>query len=193
MLVRESINEMIKHLSPKTEKEVRKSIKHTEPKEKFLEGCENGFLWVIKDALKEVPDLIKYASEGIAWAALNNHLEIIEFLSQYPINDMFYTKYALCVAIAYGYLDITKYLIEKLQFNPAASLSKEIEFENDNGESNISIITALLNKHIDTVEYLLQFKDVKNELSTEQKIRICKNSHISLSFFGISWDDVYGF
>ena len=169
------VNESIKHLSGRSSGELKSYLKDLTPLEQFEEGCTNGILWAVKEAVKNYPDMHSAAPEtyghGFANAAWNNHLDVIKFLAKKPVLDDFYRTYAICAAVANGYLDILKYLIEELKYDPALATSKKVVFSIDNNHDYSPIWTAANDGYIDIIKYLISFKSVRkaiNEYEAEQ-------------------------
>jgi len=176
------VNESIKHLPGRTPKELKSYLLGLNTLEKFEEGCTNGILWAVKEALKENPDMHNASPEtyghGFANAAWNNHLDIIKFLAKKPVHDDFYRTYAICAATANGYLDILKYLIEELNYDPALATSKKVVFSTDKNHDYSPIWTAANDGFIDIIKYLISFKSVRKAISEYEAEQIAIRSGI---------------
>jgi hypothetical protein len=67
-LVKEHIDEGIKHLSPKSEDELKNSLKNLSSIEKFKEACTHGFIWLFKEVMEK--EEIDVNAETGVWSAL---------------------------------------------------------------------------------------------------------------------------
>ena len=89
---------MIKHLKPKTEEEMNLFFQQLSPNEKLLEGCKQGFVNLVKDALKEGANEHKKTNDpvfsgGLSWAIIYNHAEIVKLLIDDGANLTWYSAY----------------------------------------------------------------------------------------------------
>ena len=91
-LVPESINEAIKHLTPRSPEEIEKAMAGAAVDERFTKGCELGNLSLVKSSIEQV-DLSSVLNQRwfnpIITAKRNKHYEIVEFI----LNNVRFKKY----------------------------------------------------------------------------------------------------
>ena len=95
MLVPESIYEAIKHLKPRSEQEIRSSLKNLSPQEKLITGVEQGLAWLVKDALDAGADVYANDDGVLRWASYNGHTEVVKMLLDAGANVHAINEYAL--------------------------------------------------------------------------------------------------
>ena len=117
---------------------------------------------------------------GFANAVWNNHLDIIKFLAKKPILSDFYKNYAICSAAASGYLDILKYLIEELKYDPSITTSKKIVFYADQNHEYSAIWASANDGFIDVIKYLISFESVRKTISDHEAEFIAQKTGIPL-------------
>jgi hypothetical protein len=111
----------IKHLTPKSEEELRFSLQNLDGDEKLRDGCEYGLLWLVKDAIEG--DKIKLSdSSSLLWASQHGHKDIVEYLLKDSRIDPGYINcVAFRSAVYYGHYDIVKLLLKDPRVNPTAN------------------------------------------------------------------------
>ena len=110
-LVENSINEAIKHLSPKSEEEIRSSFKNLSPQEKLETGSEEGLLWLVKDALAAGADVHAEDDYALRWASKNGHVEVVKVLLAVGADVHARDDYALQWASKNGHVEVVKVLL----------------------------------------------------------------------------------
>jgi len=105
------INEAIKHLSPKSEEEIRSSFKNLSPQEKLETGSEEGLLWLVKDALAAGADVHARNDYALRWASKNGHVEVVKVLLAVGADVHARNDYALRWASQNGHVEMVKVLL----------------------------------------------------------------------------------
>jgi hypothetical protein len=107
------VNEgVVDKMTPKSHEYIRNHVKDYTPDQKLTLGCQQGILWLVKEAIEEGANYNNYSVLGDA--SRYNQLEIVKYLIEdmgvdVNIND----DYALKNAVINGRTDITEYLIDK--------------------------------------------------------------------------------
>ena len=112
MLVRESIYESIKHLTPRSEEELKTNVKGLDLYQKIILGAKEGFLWAVKDAIREGADDY-YKNEALLWAAFRGYDEIIKLLLNSGADIHYQKEHALYWAVRCEHAETIKLLLEK--------------------------------------------------------------------------------
>ena len=67
-------------MTPKSEEDIIKSLKNSQPNYKLLKGSENGLILVVKQALEEGADIHCWNDGPLYWAVFNSDIEMAKFL-----------------------------------------------------------------------------------------------------------------
>ena len=177
------VNESIKNLPGRTSKELRSYFKGLDIFEKFEEACKHGILWAIKEVIEDYPNMYRLAPEtychGYANAAYYNHINIVKYLAKKPILDDFYRDYAIAAAAAFGYLDLLKYFIEELEYDPILTVNNRVTFTS--GRIHYSpLYTTACDGQVETIKYLISFKSIRDAISEYEAELISQKTGINI-------------
>jgi len=111
-LVSENINESIKHLKPRSEEEIRSSLKNLSSEEKLKTGAEEGLLWLVKDALNKGADVHAYNDYALRLASDKGHVEVVKMLLDAGANVHADNDGALRLASWSGHVEVVKVLLD---------------------------------------------------------------------------------
>jgi ankyrin repeat protein len=105
----ESVGSLMK---PKSEEDIRKKLKNMPLDEKLRTGCEEGLLYVVKDAIEEGADINSLDGIAIQLASSNGHIEIVKYLIQQGADIHRNDELALRWACGHRHTDIMKLLLD---------------------------------------------------------------------------------
>ena len=103
----------IKHLSPKTEEELRASSKNMTPYEMLKFACEEGLVWMAEEAIKKGADPAINNNHPLLWACQNGQYKIIQYLLTFPkVDPSDLESVSLRSAVYYRHIGIVKLLLK---------------------------------------------------------------------------------
>jgi hypothetical protein len=160
-IVRENINEMsIKHLTPKTQDELRSSIENMTPIEKFKLGCKENLFWLIDEVIKK------------------------EKIDVNQLNPVY--SYHLCKEFYSGNILLAKYFINKYSFNIHNEHEKALRYAIWQFEVDFSS-KDFKNRKIKLAKYLLDLGADINEAIDFANINNYIEQYLSLTEFKIKY------
>lgn len=151
-----STNESIKHLlKPKSEEDIKKTVKNLSPQEKLYHACKNNILWLAKEAIEEGANINGYDTEDytpLIDSFHNNSFEVFKFLLEKGADiketrDL-WEQNILELSVYYGKYEyvqeLLKYKID-LSRDDILSLLDNIDVQNIYGDNAIKIEKLLKN------------------------------------------------
>jgi hypothetical protein len=169
----------IKHLTPKSEEELRKVLQNLPGREKIEEGCKQGFLWLVKDAVERDKFNPSYGENSpLLWAAQRGYTNIVEYLlKDSRVNPSVNNSLSLRSATYYNQYDVVKLLLSDPRVDPTA---KNYEAIRD------AIVDVHARKDYSILKLLLKDKRIKlTEQSIDEIFNIMKKHYI------IKKEDIY--
>lgn len=110
----------IKHLSPKSKEELRASSKNMTSYEMLKFACEEGLLWMAKEAIEKGADPAISNNHPLLWACQGGHYNIVKYLLTFHrVNPADLESVSLRSAVYYKHIDIVKLLLNDGRANPA--------------------------------------------------------------------------
>lgn len=167
----------IKHLGPKTEKELRTSLVNLSPFEMIKMGCQEGLLWLVKEAVekKKISPAVNNNCP-LLWASQSGHLDIVKYLMNFDsVDPSDLESVALRSAIYYGHIEIVKLFLDDGRANPADhnfDVIKDVIRNNPNTVPKENILRLLFKDK----RFVDAFKEYTRErpISIKDKTRIYK-------------------
>lgn len=97
-------------MTPKSEEEILKSVDKLKPNEKLLLGCQQGILWLVKDAIKQGANYNHYLP--ISQASKEGHIDIVEYLLNKGVDISIKDNAPIKHAIYENEIEIINYLLD---------------------------------------------------------------------------------
>lgn len=148
-LVREHINEVIKHLTPKSIDQIKLTVDKLNPFQKFMFGCNEGLLWVVKEAVEN--DKINPGindNMGLLHACQNGYPDIVQYLLSLPeVNPTEGGSVCLRSAVYYQNDEVVKILLKDGRGDPAdydLELIKDTAYNLANTQPTKKILDMLM-------------------------------------------------
>jgi hypothetical protein len=105
--------EEFKYFKGKSHDKIIKDLEKLSPKEQLFQGVENGYLYVVENALKLGIDPSIYNNYAIRIASVSGFLDIVKLLMKDPrIDPSFDKNWAFRYAIKYDHLKVAKELLK---------------------------------------------------------------------------------
>ena len=111
-----TVNEGVRdQMTPKSEKEIKKLLKNLPPNDRLCKGCEEGLLWLVKDALDNGADIHYNNDWALEWAIDDDNIEIVKVLLEHGANPNANNGYPYEMAVAKGHRDIALLLLQYMK------------------------------------------------------------------------------
>jgi len=176
------VNESIKHLTPRSEQELRLFVKEElTPYEKLKMGCLEGLLWMVEDAVKEGIDPSVNNNQSLLWACQNGYLNIVKYLlKDKRVDPTDLDSVSLRAATFYRHYDIVKLLLDDGRADPAAmdnepflDAIRSAIIYNDYSLAKLLLKDGRVNpKDIKMIEKMLHYKNFKSFKNVYKKLKI---------------------
>ena len=151
MLVPESLYESIKHLSGKSEEEIKKSFDNLPAIDKLESGIEIGSLYLVKKAIEEGANISVTDDYAIKMACSKGYLDIVKYI--FEIGDYFYIKRPI--------LGAKDAFIKNVHQNYNLQRCLEYAIEGN----HIKVVQFLLDKKIEITDNALQLTKNKPSIN----------------------------
>jgi len=106
-----ALDESIKHLTGRTEQEIRQKLKNLSPKEKLETGAKEGIVWLVKDAIAAGADVHARDDYALRLASNYGHVEVVQLLLDAGADVHAENDLALRWASGNGHAEVVKLLL----------------------------------------------------------------------------------